>query len=192
MGAKKEEASASVEKNQQAAETSSDANSQESNEGMNPEHPESTTDAAGAQHEGDKTHDNSSSCRSEPIQGDSSSPSNGKDSKHSKKNKTAPKSESESDEEEYLDLTEEDAQESEKRPVANGIYDPRPVEDGARRTIAYLLIGLLWAIIGAILIMIAWNSVEIKDLKEFGVLLSPITVLVSAATGFYYGTKSKN
>lgn len=91
---------------------------------------------------------------------------------------------------EMLDLTQEVEAKTEKAPEPAGDYDPRPVEDGARRTIAYLLIGLLWVIVSAILIMLAWQSVEIKDLKEFGVLLSPIIVLVSAATGFYYGTKS--
>ena len=92
--------------------------------------------------------------------------------------------------EQTLDLSKEDPQRSEKMPEPGGVYDPRPVEDSARRTIAYLLISLLWLIVAAILIMIGWQSVAIADLKEFGVLLSPIVVLVSAATGFYYGTKS--
>lgn len=69
-------------------------------------------------------------------------------------------------------------------------YDPRPHEDNARRTIAYLLIGLLWLIVAAMLELISFNLVKVEDIKEFGVLLGPIITLVSAATGFYYGTKT--
>lgn len=75
-------------------------------------------------------------------------------------------------------------------PKVGGDYDPRPQEDGARRTIAYLLIGLLWLIISGILILLSFGSITVADLKEFAVVLGPIVTLVSAATGFYYGTKS--
>lgn len=75
-------------------------------------------------------------------------------------------------------------------PKVGGDYDPRPQEDGARRTIAYLLIGLLWLIVGGILILLAFSAITVADLKEFAVVLGPIVTLVSAATGFYYGTKS--
>jgi hypothetical protein len=69
-------------------------------------------------------------------------------------------------------------------------YDPRPQEDGARRTIAYLLIGLLWVIVSGILILISFGTITVDNIKEFGVVLSPVIALVSAATGFYYGSKS--
>lgn len=69
-------------------------------------------------------------------------------------------------------------------------YDPRPQEDGARRAIAYLLIGLLWVVVGAIFILVAFGSINVADIKEFAVILGPVVTLVSAATGFYYGTKS--
>lgn len=69
-------------------------------------------------------------------------------------------------------------------------YDPRPQEDTARRNIAYLLIGLLWVLIGGILMLVAFKSIGLSDIKEFGVILGPIVTLVSAATGFYYGTKN--
>jgi hypothetical protein len=69
-------------------------------------------------------------------------------------------------------------------------YDPRPHEDGARRTIAYLLIGLLWLIVAALLVLLAFGSIEVVDVKEFAVVLGPVVTLVSAATGFYYGTKT--
>lgn len=69
-------------------------------------------------------------------------------------------------------------------------YDPRPGEDGARRNIAYALIALLSIIVLAVLILLACNVVQVGDLKEFSFLLGPVITLVSAATGFYYGTKS--
>lgn len=69
-------------------------------------------------------------------------------------------------------------------------YDPRPQEDTARRTIAYLLIGLLWLVTGGMLVLVAWGTIKVADMKEFAVVLGPIVTLVSAATGFYYGTKS--
>lgn len=82
---------------------------------------------------------------------------------------------------------------SESQPIAPRVaseYDPRPQEDGARRTIAYLLIGLLWLIVAGVLILLAFGSITVNDIKEFGVVLGPVVALVSAATGFYYGTKS--
>ncbi|WP_211232041.1 hypothetical protein [Pseudoduganella violaceinigra] len=71
-------------------------------------------------------------------------------------------------------------------------YNPAPHEDRARRHIAYLLIGLLWVIVGSIFILVACHSVTVGDVKEFAVVLGPVVTLVSAATGFYYGTKSNN
>ena len=75
-------------------------------------------------------------------------------------------------------------------PQVGDKYDPRPQEDVARRTIAYLLIGLLWLIVSGILILLSFDTISVDNIKEFGVVLSPIIALVSAATGFYYGTKS--
>ncbi|MDD5271426.1 MAG: hypothetical protein PHU14_01780 [Methylovulum sp.] len=75
-------------------------------------------------------------------------------------------------------------------PHLGDTYDPRPQEDGARRTIAYLLIGLLWLVVGALFILIAFGAIAVADIKDFAVVLGPVVTLVSAATGFYYGTKS--
>jgi len=70
-------------------------------------------------------------------------------------------------------------------------YDPRPQEDGARRIIAYLLIGLLWLTIGAMFVLVGLGTIQVADIKEFAVVLGPVVTLVSAATGFYYGTKTQ-
>jgi len=64
--------------------------------------------------------------------------------------------------------------------------------DGARRRIAYSLIGLLTLQILSIHILLACTIITIADLKEFAVIIGPLVTLVSAATGFYYGTKTTN
>jgi len=91
-----------------------------------------------------------------------------------------------------LDWTEEVSSEAiAKRPEAGPFYDPRPKEDEARRRIAYTLIALLWTLVVGILLMIALKSITVADIEAFAVLLGPVVTLVSAATGFYYGTKAK-
>lgn len=77
-------------------------------------------------------------------------------------------------------------------PEVGRDYDPRPQEGDARRRIAYLLIGLLWLVVSGILIMLSFGSIKVTEVKELGVVLSPLITLVSAATGFYYGTKSNS
>jgi hypothetical protein len=72
----------------------------------------------------------------------------------------------------------------------NEAYDPRPHEDNARRWIAYFLICLLSVTVVGILLLLGFEKVSIDQVSEFGVILSPLIALVSAATGFYYGTKS--
>jgi hypothetical protein len=52
------------------------------------------------------------------------------------------------------------------------------------------LIALLSIIVFAVLLLLAFSVVKVGDLKEFSFLLGPVITLVSAATGFYYGTKS--
>ncbi|WP_377808011.1 hypothetical protein ABNQ38_21750 [Azospirillum sp. A29] len=78
-------------------------------------------------------------------------------------------------------------------PIASPVpasYDSRPGEDGARRYIAFSLIGILAVIIYEIFFMLHLGRIKVDEVKEFGVILGPIITLVSAATGFYYGTKS--
>jgi len=72
-------------------------------------------------------------------------------------------------------------------------YDPRPHEDQARRNIAYWLIGLLTLICLATFMTLWFTRIPVEDvMKIVQILLGPVIALVSAATGFYYGTKSKN
>ena len=37
--------------------------------------------------------------------------------------------------------------------------------------------------------MVVFGIITVDEIKEFGVILGPLVALVSAATGFYYGTK---
>ena len=55
--------------------------------------------------------------------------------------------------------------------------------------IAYLLIALLALLVIALLAMVVFDIITVDEIKEFGVILGPLVALVSAATGFYYGTK---
>lgn len=93
-----------------------------------------------------------------------------------------------SDADDSLDFTGDDVKpENEiQKPLE---YDPRPIEDGARRNIAYALIAILGFLIIAIIELLWSKKINLTDLKEFAVILGPIITLVSAATGFYYGTK---
>lgn len=91
---------------------------------------------------------------------------------------------------EQVDWTSTPTDESEIKPQMGEDYDPRPQEDQARRHIAYALIGLLWVVVGGVLILVAFQSITVEQTKDFAVLLGPVVTLVSAATGFYYGTKS--
>jgi hypothetical protein len=81
-----------------------------------------------------------------------------------------------------------------RSPAAKGFdlvpYDPRPHEDSARRRIAYALIAILAAVVFWMLLLLHCEVIAVGDLKEFAVILGPLVTLVSAATGFYYGTKS--
>ena len=76
-------------------------------------------------------------------------------------------------------------------------YKLRRDEDAARRKIAYSLLGIL----GAVLLLsfyILLRAQQLKDsesvdslVKVLQIILSPLIALVSAATGFYYGSKKE-
>lgn len=90
-----------------------------------------------------------------------------------------------------LDFSSDPEVRKSEEPKEGNPYDPRPGEDQARKCIAYLLIGILALSIVGIFLLISFGKAQISDLKEFTTLLGPLTTLVSAATGFYYGTKSQ-
>ena len=74
-------------------------------------------------------------------------------------------------------------------PGARGVAR-RPLEDRARQRIAYVLIALLALLIIALLAGVVFGVILVSEIKEFGVILGPLVALVSAATGFYYGTQA--
>ena len=89
-----------------------------------------------------------------------------------------------------LDFSTDQSQSENSNLKVGETYDPRPQEDTARRYIAYSLIAILFVLIGGILFLVGIGCIEVHEIKEFSVILGPIITLVSAATGFYYGTKA--
>ena len=71
----------------------------------------------------------------------------------------------------------------------NGPMIRRPLEDKARRKIAYLLIALLALMIVALLTGVVFGVIPVSEIEEFDVILGPLVALVSAATGFYFASK---
>ncbi|WP_416204036.1 hypothetical protein [Xanthomonas euvesicatoria] len=82
-----------------------------------------------------------------------------------------------------LDISDLPAQQTEP-------YDPNKALDHARKNVAYLLIWLLVSVCGFTLIALAFGAPSEVMLHALELLLSPITALVGAATGFYFGTRS--
>lgn len=74
-------------------------------------------------------------------------------------------------------------------------YDPRPQEDAARRRIAYILLVLLgivvvWALVAITFYLPTSDEAKIEYVTDvLQIILGPIIALVSAATGFYFGSK---
>jgi len=95
-----------------------------------------------------------------------------------------------SENEHTLDYSDDPSSEEDSATFDTKPYDPRPQEDEARRNIAYLLIGLLWFLVVAMIGLMASDVIKPEAIKDFSVVLGPIVTLVSAATGFYYGTKT--
>ena len=52
-------------------------------------------------------------------------------------------------------------------------YDLRPLDDKARRRMAYLLIALLALHVNALTTMVLLGVIAIEDVKEFGVIIGP-------------------
>jgi NADH:ubiquinone oxidoreductase subunit 3 (subunit A) len=98
-----------------------------------------------------------------------------------------------SEEESFLpteDWTAERTSDSNVGETEYGPSDTRKREDITRSYIAYALIGLLFLIVGCIFALLFLGKVNLADVKDIGVIFGPVVTLVSAATGFYYGTKS--
>lgn len=101
-----------------------------------------------------------------------------------------------------LDLTQVDSEKSLQdykldEHIEEMPYDSRPQEDTARRVIAYVLLGmlagvLLFSFVSLIIAQVTQNKDDIDSLtKVLQIILSPLIALVSAATGFYYGSKKE-
>jgi hypothetical protein len=74
-------------------------------------------------------------------------------------------------------------------------YDPEQSRDRARAVITYWLLALLTALfVAAFVTYLAMpDKSEFANLKALlEMLISPLIVLVSAATGFYFGAHSSN
>lgn len=97
-----------------------------------------------------------------------------------------------------LDLSHEPIEYRYSPYVEQKPYDPRPHEDAARRRIAYILLGLLgivvvWALIAITFVLPTIETTDETKIKYvtdvLQIILGPIIALVSAATGFYFGSK---
>ena len=99
-----------------------------------------------------------------------------------------------------LDLTQGDSEKSLQNykideHIEEMPYDSRPQEDTARRVIAYVLLGmlagvLLFSFVSLIIAQVKSDKEDVNSLiKVLQIVLSPLIALVSAATGFYYGSK---
>lgn len=93
-----------------------------------------------------------------------------------------------------LDLTKDEKEDqkgiTKKTKFKEEPYDPRQQEDSARRRIAYVLLSILGLVVIWALGVASFfpNSIE-SVLKMLQIILGPIIALVSAATGFYFGSK---
>jgi len=57
-----------------------------------------------------------------------------------------------------------------------------------RATLAYLLFGLLAAVLGALFVLLAGHTITPQGFESVSaVVLSPVVALLGAATGYYYG-----
>jgi hypothetical protein len=74
-------------------------------------------------------------------------------------------------------------------PIVEG---PARAVEKTRATLAYCLFGLLAAVVGVILGLLAAGTLSPTEFDNIaGVLIAPIVGLLGAATGYYYGRGDK-
>jgi hypothetical protein len=98
------------------------------------------------------------------------------------------------DRKETIDFSKEkiDPQTIIEPPFEEKPYDPKPQEDKARRWIAFILLFILGTIVIWTLILVTVNPTYLDTVsKLLQIILGPVIALVSAATGFYFGSKAK-
>ena len=71
-------------------------------------------------------------------------------------------------------------------PRGGASYDPRPMKDKTRRSIAYKLIALLAFLVIALLAMVVFGVITVGEIKEFDMFLAPLVALVTGATVYYF------
>jgi hypothetical protein len=85
-----------------------------------------------------------------------------------------------------IDATDEGLGPAPEPKVTN--YNPAEDRETARRRLAYGLLGLLWLVVGALLVADFAHWIELDDAKDLATaILAPIVVLVGTALGFYFG-----
>jgi hypothetical protein len=97
----------------------------------------------------------------------------------------------EGEDNDYFDQNADSDNESDNKNVfQEEAYNPGPQEDSARRRIAYILLGLLSVVLIWALVSITLRPESDEHIvKVLEIVLGPIIALVSAATGFYFGSK---
>ena len=95
--------------------------------------------------------------------------------------------------EEPIDLSAQTPSDVHLQTIPTGVpFDPEPQRERIRGRIAQ---GLLWMLAGVMLLAFGsmWTGVDAELLKTvLTIIFGPLVALVSAATGFYYGSRSSS
>jgi hypothetical protein len=89
---------------------------------------------------------------------------------------------------------------SPRAPAVQSTYDSNPVNDQARKNIAYALLAIMTIIIFGAFIMASWALGSGGGLEEnlktilslLNVVFGPVVALLGSATGFYFGVNAAN
>jgi len=83
----------------------------------------------------------------------------------------------------------------EDRAPAQGLANPKlgepSFDDRTRRWIALILVGLLAVVTLAALVSFIVNWLDVSELKELGILITPVLTLTGTAVGFYFGANKQ-